>query len=152
MIVVRYTLDGVVTLVDAGNCTSTLDNHIEAVKRAAIADRIVLTKTDLQPDTTTLCARLRKLNPAAPLVDAQSSEADAAHLIGTGAFDLSRKIPDVAAWLKAEAYTDHHDHHHHHVHDHHHHGHAHHHDINRHDAHIRAFCLPTDDAIPAQAF
>ncbi len=149
MIVVRYTLDSVVTLVDAVNGASTLDNHIEAVKQAAIADRIVLTKTDLQPDTTTLRARLRQLNPAAALVDAQSSGANAAHLVGTGAFDLTRKIPDVAAWLKAEAYADHHDHNHDHDH---HHGLAHHHDINRHDEHIRAFCLTTDDAIPAQAF
>jgi len=152
MIVVRYTLDGVVTLVDAVNGASTLDNHIEAVKQAAIADRIVLTKTDLQKDTDVLRARLKSLNPAALIVDSQSGEADAAHLVGTGAFDLSHKIPDVAAWLKAEAYDDHAHHHHDHDHDHHHHDHAHHHDINRHDDHIRAFYLTTDDAIPSSAF
>lgn len=154
MILVRYTLDGVVTLVDAVNGSSTLDHHIEAVKQAAIADRIVLTKTDLQPDNATLRARLRKLNPAAPIVDAQSAEADAAHLVGTGAFDLTRKIPDVANWLRAEAYSGHHQAHHH-GHDHdpdYPDGHAHRHDVNRHDAHIRAFCLTTDDAIPSQAF
>lgn len=155
MMVVRYTLDGVITLVDAVNGPSTLDNHIEAVKQAAIADRIVLTKTDLQADNAALRARLRKLNPAAPVIDAQSRDADAAHLVGTGAFDITRKIPDVAAWLKAEAYADHH-HHHHNDHDH---GHDHHrhdeqspHDINRHDAHIKAFCLTTEDAIPLSAF
>ncbi len=43
----RFRLDGVVTLVDAVNGASTLDNHAEAVKQAAVADRIVLTKTDL---------------------------------------------------------------------------------------------------------
>ncbi|NBR11526.1 MAG: GTP-binding protein, partial [Alphaproteobacteria bacterium] len=83
MIVVRYTLDGVVTLVDAVNGVSTLDNHIEAVKQVAIADRIVVTKTDLQKDTDTLRARLKNLNPAAIFIDAQSPEADAEHLIGT---------------------------------------------------------------------
>lgn len=148
MIVMRYTLDGVITLVDAVNGAATLDNHIEAVKQVAIADRIVLTKTDLQPDSAKLRTRLQNLNPAALIIEAQSGNADAARLIGAGAFDLSNKIPDVANWLKAEAY---HDHHHGHDHDHHH-GHAHQHDINRHDAHIRAFCLSTDDAIPAQAF
>ena len=154
MIVVRYTLDGVVTLVDAVNGVSTLDNHIEAVKQVAIADRIVVTKTDLQKDTDTLRARLKNLNPAAIFIDAQSPEADAEHLIGTGAFDLSQKTPDVAAWLNAEAYKGHHHHHHdHHHHEHHHeHDHAHHHDINRHDDHIRAFCLTTHEAIPVAAF
>ena len=40
-------LDGVITAVDAVNGAATLDNHMEAVKQAAVADRIVLTKTDL---------------------------------------------------------------------------------------------------------
>ena len=148
----RYALDGVVTLVDAVNGSATLDNHMEAVKQAAIADRIVLTKADLVADTALLRARLQALNPAAPLLDATKGEATAAALIGTGPFDLATKTPDVAGWLHAEAY---HDHHHHHGHDHHYHDvpegqHAH--DVNRHDAHIRAFCLTTDDAIPSSAF
>jgi len=43
----RYRLDGVVTLVDAANGEATLDAQPEAVKQAAVADRIVLTKPDL---------------------------------------------------------------------------------------------------------
>jgi len=148
----RYALDGVVTLVDAVNGSSTLDHHMEAVKQAAVADRIVLTKSDLSADTSGLRARLRALNPAAPILDAILGEATASALIGSGPFDLSSKMPDVAGWLQAEAYNDHH---HGHGHDHHHHDgpegqHAH--DVNRHDAHIRAFCLSTDDAIPSSAF
>ena len=46
-LVQRYRLDGVVTLVDAVNANATLDEHREAVKQAAVADRLVLTKTDL---------------------------------------------------------------------------------------------------------
>ena len=46
-LVLRYRLDGVVTVVDAVNGAATLDAHAEAVKQAAVADRIVLTKTDL---------------------------------------------------------------------------------------------------------
>ncbi len=150
----RYALDGVVTLVDAVNGSSTLDHHMEAVKQAAVADRIVLTKSDLSADTSGLCDRLRALNPAAPILDAMQGEATASAIIGAGPFDLSSKTPDVAGWLQAEAYHDHHDHHDH-GHDHPHHDgpkgqHAH--DVNRHDAHIRAFCLSTDDAIPSSAF
>ena len=46
-LVMRYRLDGVITVVDAVNGAATLDAHMEAVKQVAVADRIVLTKTDL---------------------------------------------------------------------------------------------------------
>ena len=58
----RYRLDGVVTTVDGVNGTSTLDNHEEAVKQAAVADRLLLTKSDKlskQAAQSTL-ARVRK--------------------------------------------------------------------------------------------
>ena len=149
----RYALDGVVTLVDAANGSSTLDHHMEAVKQAAVADRIVLTKSDLVDDPSALIKRLLALNPAAPVLDAMKGDATASTLIGTGPFNIASKIPDVARWLNAEAYHDDHHHHDHH-HDHNHDGpegrNAH--DVNRHDAHIRAFCLTTDDAIPSSAF
>ena len=50
LIVQRYRLDGVVTVVDAVNGMATLDAHSEAMKQVAVADRIVLTKTDLASD------------------------------------------------------------------------------------------------------
>src|SRR5829696_9600071 len=46
-LVMRYRLDGVVTVVDAVNGASTLDQNMESVKQVAVADRIVLTKTDI---------------------------------------------------------------------------------------------------------
>src|ERR1700722_10626697 len=42
-----YRLDRVVTTVDAVNALDQLDSHYEAAKQAALADRLVLTKTDL---------------------------------------------------------------------------------------------------------
>lgn len=149
-LVLRYRLDGVVTVVDAVNGEATLDEHAEAVKQAAVADRIVLTKTDLADDRQRerIVARLRALNPAAPILDAAKGEATADQLLGCGLYDPDQKIPDVKKWLAAEAYADaqaHHDH------DHQHHGdHEHQHlDRNRHDAHIGAFVLTSDVAIPA---
>jgi G3E family GTPase len=142
-LVMRYRLDGVVAVVDAVNGAASLEHHPEAVKQAAIADRIVLTKTDLVGDAhaaalRTLLLRLRTLNPAAPILDAAKGEAVAARLLDCGLYDPATKTPDVRRWLAAEAYDtgDH--------------GHAH--DPNRHDAHIRAFCLSTEAAIPASAF
>src|SRR5215813_10423974 len=65
-LLMRYRLDGVVTVVDAINGEVTLDAHVEAVKQAAVADRIVLTKTDLADaaQRERIVARLRSLNPA----------------------------------------------------------------------------------------
>jgi G3E family GTPase len=151
-LVLRFRLDGIVTMVDAVNGLATLDAHAEAVKQAAVADRIVLSKTDLvdTPERRVakdaLVARLGALNPAAPRLDAAAGEATAAQLLNCGLYDPDKKIPDVKRWLAAEAHADAHAHHHH-DHDHHH-GH----DINRHDERIRAFTYATDRAIAASAF
>ena len=106
-LVMRYRLDGVVTLVDAVNGEATLDAHPEAVKQAAVADRLVLTKTDLAStrQLEQLMARLRVLNPAAPILDAAKGEAMPDRLLGCGLYDPDRKIPDVKKWLAAEAYA-----------------------------------------------
>jgi G3E family GTPase len=151
-LVMRYRLDGVIAVVDAVNGAATLEAHPEAVKQAAVADRIVLTKTDLVGDThagalRTLMQRLRALNPAAPILDAAAGEAVAARLFDCGLYDPAAKSADVRRWLAAEAYADaqgviqglsqddrHRGH-----------------DPNRHDARIRAFCLSTEAAIPASA-
>jgi G3E family GTPase len=151
-LMLRFRVDGVVTLVDAVNGNATLDAHEEAVKQAAIADRLVLSKTDLLTAGSgalrDLRARLKKLNPGAVLLDAAKGEATAGALLDAGIYDPDRKIPDVRRWLNAEAFgarrAD----------DHSAHVHRHRHphgdgsqdeggkpDVNRHDARIRAFCM-----------
>jgi G3E family GTPase len=152
-LVMRYRLDGVVVVVDAVNAMATLDAHVEAIKQVAMADRIVLSKTDLASDdanATRLAARLRALNPAAPILDGAAGEATPAQLIGCGLFDPERKIPDVARWLAAEAHAANHAATHaanHAAHDHDHGGRRH--DPNRHDDRVRAFSFAADAAIPA---
>ncbi|MEM9168047.1 MAG: GTP-binding protein [Pseudomonadota bacterium] len=104
----RYRLDGVVVTVDAANGEETLDRQIEAVKQAAVADRLVLTKTDLVNDDALrrLQDRLRVLNPAAPHLAAQHGVVDPASLFDAGLYDPKTKSFDVQNWLKAEAYND----------------------------------------------
>lgn len=158
-LVMRYRLDSVITLVDAINGLSTLEEHEEARKQAAVADRIVLTKTDLLGTETETQAfdalkhRLQALNPGAVRLDVQSGEAEPDRLFNAGLYDPKSKIPDVAAWLNEEAYADTgHGHHRHHGHDHgHHHDHDHAHDINRHSDAIRAFTLATGRPVSASA-
>ncbi len=68
----------------------------------------MLTKTDLADATQRerIVARLRALNPAAPILDAAKGEATAERLLGSGLYDPDKKIPDVKKWLAAEAYAD----------------------------------------------
>src|SRR4029453_15974568 len=86
-LVMRYRIDGVIAVVDAVNGAATLDDNIEPLKQVAVADRIVLTKSDLA-DTPerraakdALLARLAALNPAAPILDAALVEATATRLL-----------------------------------------------------------------------
>jgi G3E family GTPase len=147
----RYAVEGVVTVVDAVNGAATLDAHPEALRQAAVADRIILTKTDLAGDADALTERLRRLNPGATIIKAVNGAAPARDVIADGIFTTDGKLADVSDWLKAEAVerAERESHAHQHAHDHHghhHHGH-HHHDVNRHDEKIRAFCLASDAAI-----
>jgi G3E family GTPase len=155
-LVLRFRLDGIITVVDAVNGAATLDAHAEAVKQAAMADRLVLTKSDLltsKADRAALAglrSRLHALNPAAHVLDAAAGEADAPRLLNCGLYNPAGKIPDVSRWLAIEAYeASHPQHGHDHGHDQ---GHRHAHDPNRHDAHIRSFALTTPDPIPAGVF
>jgi G3E family GTPase len=143
-LVQAYRLDGVIALVDAVNGEATLDSHVEALKQVAVADRIVLAKSDLVADPEVLAAlrtRLRGINPSAPIVDAQAPEAGYAALFDCGLYDPSTKTADVRRWLGEEA-----------EHAHHHHGHDHDdhdgHDHRRHDARIKTFTLVHDRPVP----
>ncbi|RAI58956.1 CobW family GTP-binding protein [Roseicella frigidaeris] len=155
LVLYRYRLDGVVTLVDAATGMATLDAQPEAVKQAAVADRLVLTKTDLATPAavSALRARLRDLNPGAPLLTALQGEIEPEALLDCGLYDATRKHPDVRRWLDAEAWQaaeapgDGHDHRHDHGHAHpgaHHH----HHDPSRHDARIHSFCVSFEEPLP----
>jgi G3E family GTPase len=145
-----FRLDGIVVAVDAVNGASQLDRLAEPVKQAAVADRLVLTKTDLATAETVaaLTARLQRLNPAAPILTADQGRIDPAGLLDAGLYNPATRSLDVQRWLKEEAYAGHHEHGDDHDHDHDHHGHAHPRqhpgDVNRHDEHIRAFCLTWD--------
>lgn len=101
-----FRLDGVLATVDAVNGMATLDNHEEAVKQAAMADRIILTKTDLpeaQAGLPALKARLRTLNPGADILEAGEERTGYAALFECGLYNPQTKSADVRRWLKAEA-------------------------------------------------
>ncbi|MBY5716279.1 GTP-binding protein [Rhizobium leguminosarum] len=158
VIATNFELDGVVTVVDAVNGLQTLDNHEEARKQAAVADRLIVSKKTMAGSTNGLEKRLRALNPRAVMMDADSSEAGSAAVLVNGLYDPATKIADVGRWLQDENAHEAHHHQHDHDHDGDHHGHHHHdhahqdpHDVNRHDASIRSFSIIEEKPIDPMA-
>lgn len=155
-----FSLDGVITVVDAVNGLPTLANHPEAVKQVAVADRVLISKTSLA-DAETLAAVRREiaaLNPRAAVADVDTPGLAGPDLLANGLYDPGSKIPDVRRWLHEEAHGHHHHHEHdHHDHRHHHHGHDHDdhhqhaHDVTRHDATIRSFSIVHDRPVDPMA-
>jgi G3E family GTPase len=160
----KYRLDGIVATVDMATGMHTLNQHREAIKQAAMADTLLLTKSDLVSEEQhgKLLRRLEDINPAAPRWQVHNGQIAPQKVLNLGLFTAASKTPDVMRWLKEEAYAttsprahvhEHHEHGNHHDHDdhayHHEQGHEHQ-DVNRHDDHIRAFCFSIDEPIPEE--
>lgn len=96
-----YRIDGVLTTVDAVNGLATLARHEEAVKQIAVADRLLITKTDLvDADTLSpLMARLAALNPTAEVILSRDGDAPPAALVGAGV----EAACDVVGWFERAA-------------------------------------------------
>ncbi len=91
-------LGPLVTLVDVRDATAVLDRSVDATRQVAMADRIVLTKTDLlgpgdRPIPEGLETRVRDLNPRAPILDVREARADPAALLAP---DASSSVPRLA--------------------------------------------------------
>ncbi|HEV7228492.1 MAG TPA: GTP-binding protein [Brevundimonas sp.] len=157
----RTQLDSVTALVDAKHVMARLDDSKEAREQVAFADQIILNKTDLvsAEELATVEARLRGLNPLAPIVHAERANVPLDQVLGRHGFDLERINEVRPEFLNpphgADGHVhdehcghDHHDHGHDHSHDHHHHGprgHA-------HEDDIRGIALSLDRPVDGQRF
>jgi G3E family GTPase len=111
MIAGRIVLGGVVTTVDAVNGADTLNREEISVKQVAVADRLVLTKTDLAGRMQlSLIRRLGALNATAPVLSARRGQIDPACLFGGHLYDPLTKSIDVQSWLRAQAISHGHTH------------------------------------------
>ena len=126
----------VVTTVDAVLGLATLDTHQESVKQVALADRLVLTKTDLASRSAlaALRERLAAVNQAAHVVTALDEALDVAELLRVDAYTRGHRETEVARWFSTAS-------HHHHIDD-----------DSRHDSDIHTFCMVVDDALEWTAF
>ena len=136
----HFRLGNTIATVDAVNGPLHLEANPESVKQVLVADRLVLTKTDIceAEAAARIEARLRRLNPAAPVIEAMS-DFDPDDLLVSDIYDPERKAAEVARWLsESEA------------------GGADHGgppgDVNRHSERIRAFCMTFDDPLDWTAF
>jgi G3E family GTPase len=95
----RVVLGGIVTTVDAVNGADTLDREEISAKQAAVADRLLLTKTDLAAPQPALMRRLHELNATAPVLVARPGEIDPHDLVNGRLYDPLTKSLDVRSWL-----------------------------------------------------
>jgi G3E family GTPase len=125
----HFRLGNVIATVDAVNGAAQLARQPECTKQVAVADRLVLTKTDLADGATAdaLVARLRRLNPSAPLWRAADDQLDAAALLSHDLVALGGKSALAQRWFAQEVEVEPHAH-----------------DRNRHGDAIHAFSLIFD--------
>jgi G3E family GTPase len=113
-----------VATIDALHAGAGLDTHPELARQAAIADRLIVTKTDMaEPaQVTQLCARLKRLNPSATIASAVHGVIDPDRLVG----------PDAGRWAAEAMPADLGP-------------------VSRHDS-IHSFCLTRETPLPWNAF
>ncbi|WP_421995116.1 CobW family GTP-binding protein [Reyranella sp.] len=136
----HFRLGNVITTVDAVNALRQLARQPESTKQVAVADRLVLTKTDLAEaaEVELLVERLRRLNPSAPLWRSAEGPVDAAALLAHDVFATASRSAQARRWLAAELeaapppVADR--------------------DPNRHDETIHTFTLTLDGAVDWTAF
>ena len=106
LLAAHYRLDGLITLVDGLHGVGQIDQQTEAVKQIAIADKILVTKTDLTSadHLETLCGRIRQLNFQSPIEFIRQGEVDPKRLIDLG-LSSSRASLKTLQFL-GEALTD----------------------------------------------
>jgi len=138
----HFRLGSITTTVDAVNGALHLAANPESIKQVAVADRLVVTKTDLADASAAreLEAELARLNPTAPILDAVADLLAPDDLMTSDVYDPAQKPSEVAHWLRQEA--------------------AHHaayparhgHDPQRHGQDIHAFCLTFEQPLDWTGF
>ncbi|WGR92719.1 GTP-binding protein [Bradyrhizobium sp. ISRA443] len=151
-IVGRYRIDGVVATVDAVNGAHTLDAHPEAIRQIAVADRLLVTKTDLASGDALarLDAQLAAISPVAVRHHVRNGMVDPAKVLDAGLFDPAARSADVVCWFEAASQAANQPHHH---------AHHHcegencgHHSHQAHDQGVSSYSLIIDEPIRRDAF
>jgi G3E family GTPase len=102
----RYCVGAVVTVVDCVNIAESLARYTEAARQIAVADRLILTKSDLSTEEalTALEKRLQSLNPVASCVRVVKGRAAPEQVLGEH-FAHECALPAVTAWTHTRPAT-----------------------------------------------
>ena len=138
----HFRLSNIVTVVDAKNGHSTLREYEESRKQVAVADRIVISKTDIAApeEVARLNAQVSLLNHTAIRLESSSGSLSATELMASDVYDPMGKSEEVRRWLAAEEHRLQEEEP------------AHDHDVNRHGMDIVASCLTLDEPLAWPAF
>ncbi len=106
----RFQLDSVICCVDAVNGEATLQAHRESQRQVAVADRLLITKTDLADEgrLTYLANQLATINPAAEQWQVLNGNLSPDLLVGAGLYRGASQAYQVEGWLKSTSYQWHH--------------------------------------------
>ncbi len=100
----EFSLDGIVTLVDAAHIEQQLGRSDESTEQIAFADVLVLNKTDLVDDEAIdrLESRLREMNRMARVVRTERADLPVDTVLNLGAFDLDQVLERRPTFLEPE--------------------------------------------------
>jgi G3E family GTPase len=101
-----YRVVNVVTVVDAVNWQSTSQRHDEALRQVALADDLLVSKTDLAGDEAfaVLAQKLKAINPAAQISKVDLRTEAVAPLLMRKGFDAADTMADPSEWLSIRNY------------------------------------------------
>ena len=100
----EFSLDGIVTLVDAAHIEQQLGRSDESTEQVAFADILVLNKTDLVSDEAldNVESRLREMNRMARVVRTQRGNVPVDTVLNLGAFNLDSALEKRPTFLEPE--------------------------------------------------
>lgn len=134
MLKYHFSMGNIVTVVEAPNGQHNIETYTESARQVAVADRLVITKSDLaEPDVrSALIAKLSTMNPTASIEVSDPANPAASLILTEDIHDLSARPAEARRWIAAERYHDH--------------AHAPVRDVNMHGA-IRAVSVTTPNAV-----
>jgi G3E family GTPase len=94
-------LANIVTTVDAATGLATLAREPQSVRQVAVADRVVVTKSDLAGVSIGLRDRIAAINPRAEVIVASHGDVDPARLI-VDAFGAAAAAREIEAWTSTQ--------------------------------------------------
>ena len=128
----HYRLDGTVACVDAVHAIQQLKRQPEVAQQVAVADRLILTKTDLVSPATAdaIEARLSELNPGVSILRRTRGEVAPVDVLGVGLIDDETGEMNTRRWLHQATHSTHA-----------------HHEAHRHSENIKAHCFRIRHAV-----